>query len=69
MPYKPKISPKKYYAFKEAYKLLQCLTDPQVTPRIPKHIRDAAMKCVLDYPIEDDLVDVLMAVDFWNPRK
>lgn len=63
------ISDKEYYSIKETYKLLYSLIDPAKTPHIPKYIRDAARKCVRDFPIDKSYHDMIMAVDFWNPRQ
>jgi hypothetical protein len=62
------ISDQEYYSVKETYKLLHCLVDPQVTPRIPKLIRDAAKKCLQHYPIDKSYDEILLSVDFWNAR-
>jgi len=59
---------KEYYSLKETYKFLCHLIDPQKTPRIAKPIRDRAKKCLKDYPIRNDLKDIVMTVDFFNPR-
>lgn len=57
-----------YHSVKETYKLLCQLIDPQKTPNIPKWIREAAKKCLKDYPVRESHRRILEGLDFFNPR-
>lgn len=57
-----------YHSLKETYKLLCQIIDPKKMPNLPKSLRDAARKCLEDYPVRRTLEELQTGVDFFNPR-
>lgn len=57
-----------YHSLIETYKLLCHLIDPKKMPNLPKSLRDAAKKCLEDYPTRRTLEELQVGVDFFNPR-
>lgn len=62
------LSDLEYYSFKETYKFLCHLTDPQKYPNIPKSIRERAKKCLDYFPVKKTLEDLDSGVTFYNPQ-
>jgi len=62
------IPEEEYHSLKETYKLLCRIIDPQKTPRLPSELREAAKKCLRDYPVRRTLKELEEGVDFFNPR-